>query len=276
MLMNSTLTNKLSMIRIQSLSSILIFFLAIGSGSKAQQPPATQPAGATAQAQAAPLTRAQLVDMIKNTGGTVKTEGDAPDGAIVEITLVDMQHCGGIFKTSSTAQVGAVMDMRGKPGSSLDLPAYITDDLLAQIQGFPKLTHLNVTMCAKVTDAGVKTIGGLSSLQQLDLSGTQITDSGLENLKGLNNLQRLDLNETQISDAGLARLEEMKQLQSLGLMLTPITDAGLEHLKGLTGLKALYVLRTKATEAGVAALQTALPGCTIYYAARPQYQNSNF
>ena len=46
---------------------------------------------------------------------------------------------------------------------------------------------------AQVTDAGLKELAGLKSLQSLILNGTQVTDAGLKELAGLKSLQTLDL-----------------------------------------------------------------------------------
>ncbi len=54
-----------------------------------------------------------------------------------------------------------------------------------------------------MTDAGLKELAGLKSLQTLDLRNTQVTDAGLKELAGLKSLQKLDLDSTQVTDAGL-------------------------------------------------------------------------
>jgi len=44
---------------------------------------------------------------------------------------------------------------------------------------------------------------GLTSLQSLDLSGTQVSDAGLVHLQGLISLQSLDLRNTKVSDTSV-------------------------------------------------------------------------
>ncbi len=46
-----------------------------------------------------------------------------------------------------------------------------------------------------MTDAGLKELAGLKSLQLLYLAGTQVTDAGLKELAGLKSLQMLYLAE---------------------------------------------------------------------------------
>jgi serine/threonine protein kinase len=93
------------------------------------------------------------------------------------------------------------------------------------------------------TDAELTGLGGLTSLQWLDLSACKrVTDAGLAHLRGLTALQWLDLK-------GCKR----------------VTDAGLAHLRGLTGLKELFLDAEQVTDAWEAALQAALPNCQIGY-----------
>ena len=48
-------------------------------------------------------------------------------------------------------------------------------------------------MDAKISDAGLKHLNGLTQLQDLNLMGTKVSDAGLEHLKGLTQLQSLCL-----------------------------------------------------------------------------------
>ena len=115
----------------------------------------------------------------------------------------------------------------------------------------------------KVTDAGLKELAGLKSLQVLNLAGTQVTDAGLKELADLKNLQILDLNLTKVTDAGLKELAGLKSLQTLNLNYTQVTDAGLKELAGLKSLRSLGLAGTKVTDAGVVELRKALSKCRI-------------
>ena len=55
-----------------------------------------------------------------------------------------------------------------------------------------------------MTDAGLKELAGLKSLQALNLGDTQVTDAGLKELAGLKSLQLLDLDDTKVTEAGVA------------------------------------------------------------------------
>jgi len=107
----------------------------------------------------------------------------------------------------------------------------------------------------KITDAGLKELKELKSLQGLDLRGTNITDAGLKELKELQRLRWLDLGGTNITDVGLKELKELKGLLELNLRGTKITDAGLKELKELQGLRWLDLGGTRVTNAGLKELK---------------------
>ena len=115
-----------------------------------------------------------------------------------------------------------------------------------------KVTTASFSRIAKVTDAGLVHLKGLTGLKSLALSGTQITDAGLVHLKALTKLQTLSL-PRQITDAGLVHLKGLTNLQTLSLP-RQITDAGLVHLMGLTNLKSLS-LPKQITDAGLVHLK---------------------
>ena len=61
----------------------------------------------------------------------------------------------------------------------------------------------------------------MSQLERLVLNGTRITDAGLKHVGGLTRLYRLNLGLTDITGAGLAHLAELANLKELDL---PHTD----------------------------------------------------
>ena len=114
-----------------------------------------------------------------------------------------------------------------------------------------------------MTDAGLKELAGLKSLQTLDVRGTQVTDAGLKVLARLQSLQRLYLNHCLETDAGMKDLASLTSLQILNISASDVTDAGLKELAGLKSLQSLIMWGTKATPAGIAALRFELPKCRI-------------
>src|SRR5207253_160541 len=96
----------------------------------------------------------------------------------------------------------------------------------------------------------------------VDLDNTKVTDAGLKVLKELKSLQFLDLGD-KVTDAGLKELRELKNLQTLYLNGTKVTDTGLKELKDLKNLRTLEVAFTAVTDAGVKELKAALPKIDI-------------
>lgn len=57
-----------------------------------------------------------------------------------------------------------------------------------------------------VTDAGLRTLAGLTELEELDLHDTAVTDGGLPLLATLTALKKLDLRGTKVTEQGIADL----------------------------------------------------------------------
>jgi RNA polymerase sigma factor (sigma-70 family) len=145
-----------------------------------------------------------------------------------------------------------VPETEGKPG---DLPAFRfnnwTDGLLTKLPVPAQAFGLSLSNIQAVTDAGLKELAGLKSLQSLILDNNPVTDAGLDELAGLKNLRTLDLRETRVTDAGLQKLAALPSLQALSLGATRTTDGGLKHLARLKTLQVLDLSGTKVTDAGL-------------------------
>ena len=101
-----------------------------------------------------------------------------------------------------------VPEKEGKPG---DLPAFRftsrREGILAKLPAPAPAFGLSLRY-TELTDAGLKELAGLKSLQTLDLYHTQVTDVGLKELAGLKSLQALDLGETKVTDGGVHELQQ--------------------------------------------------------------------
>ncbi len=127
----------------------------------------------------------------------------------------------------------------------------VHDQDLAAIAGVASLQTLDVHS-AKITDAGLVHLRGLTNLRRLTLTGTRVAD--LKSLVGLKQLQSLDLSGTPITDEGLAPVAELVNLRDLNLAGTAITDEGLPPLRKLPKLDVLDLNLTRITDAGLIAL----------------------
>jgi internalin A len=138
----------------------------------------------------------------------------------------------------------------------------VTDAGLKELAGLKSLQALYLAG-TQVTDAGLKEAAGLKSLQTLDVRRTKVTDAGLKDLAGLKSLQRLYLNHCKVTDAGMKELTSLKSLQILNISASDVTDVGLKEVAGLKSLQSLIMWGTKATPAGFAELRKELPKCNI-------------
>jgi hypothetical protein len=132
----------------------------------------------------------------------------------------------------------------------------VTDAGLKELAGLKSLQALYIAgdehgTESQITDAGLKELAGLKSLQTLDVRGTKVTDAGLKELVGPQNLQSLYLTGCQVTDAGLKNLAGLKSLQILNLGDTKVTGKGMKELPGLKSLQVLYLYNTAVTDAGL-------------------------
>lgn len=168
----------------------------------------------TGRRKSSPLTTEQLaiVDRLTNMG-----------------VIVDRQYADSLYFYKSA------------PSSSTDdgskkLPP--SDEALALASQLPYLKKI-VLRGAVVTDAGLKHLRGLRSLEELDLDDTLVTSDGLRHLRHLAGLRDLSLNKTNVNDDGLAHLSRLGNLQRLRLRFTDVRGDGLQFLRGLANLKFL-------------------------------------
>jgi hypothetical protein len=84
---------------------------------------------------------------------------------------------------------------------------------------------------AKIGDADLEKISGLTHLKYLGLYGTPVTDVGMNHLARLQSLRALELSYTQVGDPGLISLKTLNSLEKLWLTGTPVSDAAVEEFK---------------------------------------------
>ncbi len=140
--------------------------------------------------------------------------------------------------------------------------SHLDDDGLRQVGRLTGLRNLNLIPTA-ITDAGVEHLAGLKKLQVIRFDGlierghgSGIGDGALRVLAQMPDLRRATLRRMiKITDAGLAELASLKHLASLDIAGTSITDAGLASLKQLPALAHLHLGEfdqgTAITDAGL-------------------------
>ena len=115
----------------------------------------------------------------------------------------------------------------------------------------------------KISDAGMRHIGGLTGLERLHLSRIDsVTDAGITYLKDLKSLRSLDVGKSTITEKAVETISGMESVEELWLsnnLKSPMTDQCLSHLPKLRNLKRLHVLGASngpITDQGLAYLGT--------------------
>jgi uncharacterized membrane protein len=81
-----------------------------------------------------------------------------------------------------------------------------------------------------------------------ELARTKITDEGVKTLGGFRNLHSLDLSYTAVTSRGLASLTNLSKLESLNLTATDVDDRGVLPFRRKPGLRHLYLFLTKCSQ----------------------------
>jgi hypothetical protein len=212
------------------------------------------------QAPACDWLRVELGDFFFATVVAVRLDGRAVTDADLK-TLVGMRQL-------RTLSLGPEMESGFNPVAKFSLHqqgwgGQITDDGMQYLGGLTGLQQLNLSGRWEVTDAGLAHLRTLSGLKKLWLYRTGLSDRGLEYLRTLHQLRMLNVSYTQITDKGLTQLASFTELEILLLSQTHISDGGLEQLKNFRRLNEVDVSHTSVTDEGVARLRQTLPNCKI-------------
>ncbi|MFT5325341.1 MAG: hypothetical protein ACI8P0_003209 [Planctomycetaceae bacterium] len=123
----------------------------------------------------------------------------------------------------------------------------VGDAALENLAGLRRVRSVLLNETA-VTDAGMATVGKVTTLQNVDLRGCTISNAGLEPLTALSELKALRLSGesgvTSVDDDGMVHVAKMKNLKALLLDFLWISEVGLEQLAGLDKLEELYLAKT--------------------------------
>ena len=152
----------------------------------------------------------------------------------------------------------------------LELPGdYFDDDALPYVARLAGLEELNLR-CALISDAGLRQLVPLQSLRVLrvgwrsdDSDIPEITDAGMKSIAELSSLEELDIGCCHVSDQGVKLLRRLPRLRTLDLTLNPITDATLEEVKRFPRLEQLDLTETNLTPAKVSEFQKSCPRIKI-------------
>lgn len=79
--------------------------------------------------------------------------------------------------------------------------------IYCHISGMSTLKELDLSRCSKVTDAGIRHLLSIPTLEELCISETGVTTNGVTLLSSLKNLSMLDLGGLHITDLVLGSLQ---------------------------------------------------------------------
>ncbi|XP_048422615.1 uncharacterized protein LOC103938176 isoform X2 [Pyrus x bretschneideri] len=140
------------------------------------------------------------------------------------------------------------VDLRGE--SSVDA------EWIAYLGAFRYLRSLNVSDCRRLTASALWPITGMESLRELDFSRcSKVTDAGIRHLLSITTLEKLCISETGVSANGVMLLALLRNLSLLDLGGLPVTDQALSSLQVLTKLQYLDLWGSKISDKGAALLQ---------------------
>ena len=144
-----------------------------------------------------------------------------------------------------------LMDLLAQhPAAGLSGEGQMTDDLLEDLSYHAQsLTALGLSGCREITDAGIRHLARMPSLQHLDLGGTAITDAGLQVLRHLPRLQTLSLGWNNVTRAGVGALAYCDALEHLNLGGS--ADVGDAAVRALAGKRNLRHLTIALSDAGL-------------------------
>lgn len=147
-----------------------------------------------------------------------------------------------IYKESGVTDNGMAHLAHVESLVSLDLPD-ITDKGMPSIAKLKNLKHLHIYggSYSKVTDAALRHLSALQSLEVLLISGRSCTNAGMDYLARLTNLRELYISADSVTDEGLAKLKTLKSLEKLSFGSKNVTVSGLSHLNAFKNLTDLNV-----------------------------------
>lgn len=177
------------------------------------------------------------------TGGVAKELECIPSPE--RIRGISFRNSGESFVTEATEYLHRFEKLRW-----LDLENTLADDrALANVAKLEGLIELCVGD-SSVTDVGISSLSGSSSLVHFRARRKQISEKSLAVLGSITSLRTLDL-IAPIEDEWLVHLSKSQKLRELRVPYSEITDAGLVHLAGLQDLEVLDLHRTKVGDEGL-------------------------
>lgn len=140
----------------------------------------------------------------------------------------------------------------------------VTDAWLERLSGLTTLKKLDISNC-EIHGDGLRHVGTLLGLRELNLTLTPISDDALVHLGRLTELRYLGLASTQCTGTGFAYLKALRNLENVNFHYTPLNDAGLRAIADVGVSGRLWFAHTHFTDEGAKCLSalTRLRRCGI-------------
>ena len=135
----------------------------------------------------------------------------------------------------------------------LDYIDTITDAGIASLGSLPALADLSMNDTL-ITGQGFTELARAKNLMRLSVVRARLDDANAQSLGTLTTLQELYLTGNTVGDPTASEIAKLTLLNSLYIAQTAIGDAGFASISGLTELKNLQASRTPVTDQGVAAI----------------------
>lgn len=82
----------------------------------------------------------------------------------------------------------------------------------------------------KTDDAGMRSLGRITTLEKLNINFTQVTNRGLRETRHLKQLKRIDFVGTAVNDDGVEPLKQLSSIEFIGFS-EHITPEAIEELE---------------------------------------------
>lgn len=193
----------------------------------------------------------------------IKSDAFNDRGAIALKSIPNLRFLK-IFETKSLGMKGmeAIMSLRDLQYIRMRR-VKIPPHSLERLINLKKLTSLDLSACAPVTDKDIETVVKLPKLNSLELGGIPITQKMIDLIASSKTISILNLEETNLDDSLLEGLLKMPSLQKLDIEGTMITDPGLDliakNAKHLTYLEVSVSPERPLTENGISIFKRSRP-----------------
>ncbi|GAB5405775.1 MAG: hypothetical protein Aurels2KO_40060 [Aureliella sp.] len=239
--MNQTYSSSICILLARALAIGFTFFSVIGCDQKRKaQPVAMEEVGAATSA---------ANDSPSSSSNQEKPPAvaQAPTDAATAQAIVD---AGGQAKSGKDGMITEVV-FRDTP---------ITDAIAAQVGKLSKVTKLSI-YSSEMSSAGWESLGGLSSVQHLDLRGCKVGNTQLvAAASSMPRLRSLRLNgkdgSTTVDDDGLSFLEKCKDLKVLAIDHLWVSVDSLAKLPNPDGMLELYAATTLIDDEALATISS--------------------